>query len=111
MSSKKPIKLPSLRPESVLDEVRRISTEESHNVMIIPHARDRMEHRDITDRQVFNVLKNGELCSDITWCTEGGDRGWKCKLARTTAGDHVRVVAKVVEEDSGNQCLVITLWS
>lgn len=67
-----------------------------------------MRERDVTTRQILNVLKSGEQIGDIVWCTEG-EKGWRCKLSRVTAGVKITVVAKVVKRQS-TTCLVITTW-
>lgn len=66
-----------------------------------------MIQRAITNRQVINVLKNGNV-EEITWCTEK-ERGWKCKLCGATVGSIISVIAKVVEREN-YFCLVITVW-
>ena len=101
--------LPWIKKQDVLPEIRRIASEETGSLLILNHARDRQEHRNITDRQILNVLKNGELMGNIDWDTQE-ERGWKCRLSRITAGDHVSVIAKLVQRN-GNKCLVITVWS
>jgi hypothetical protein len=101
--------LPWITKEKALPEIRRIATEETESLIILDHARDRQQQREVTDRQILNVLKNGELTGQFEWDTQE-ERGWKCKLSRITAGDHVSVIAKLVQRD-GNKCLIITVWN
>jgi hypothetical protein len=101
--------LPWITKEKALPEIRRIASQETESLIILNHARDRQQLRDVTDRQILNVLKNGELTGQFEWDTQD-ERGWKCKLSRITAGDHVSVIAKLVERD-GNKCLIITVWN
>ena len=106
--SDKVICLPFISKDKVREEIENIARNKSHNLDILDHAITRMTERDISMRQILNVLKNGEQLGSITWCTEE-ERGWRCKLSRVTAGSKVTVVAKLVERDATN-CLVITTW-
>ncbi len=101
--------LPWINKENALSEIRRIAAKETESLIISNHARDRQQQREITDRQILNVLKNGELAGVVEWDTKE-ERGWKCKLSRITAGDQVSIIAKLVKRD-GNKCLIITVWS
>ena len=66
----------------------------------------RMVEREISIKQVINVVRLGERIGKIEWDTEI-ERGWKCKFRRVTAGRSVTVVAKLVTRDS-KTCLVVT---
>jgi len=90
-----------------LAEIRRIAKEDSESLIFLDHAIDRQEHRDISNAQVLNVLKNGTVTEPIEWDTKK-ERGWKCKLTRSTAGKMVSVVVKIVQRQ-GSKCLVITV--
>jgi len=106
--SDKVISLPFISKDKVREEIENIARSKSQNLDILNHAITRMAERDISMRQILNVLKNGEQLGSITWCTEG-ERGWRCKLTRVTAGSKVTVIAKLVERDE-TSCLVITNW-
>lgn len=101
------IKLPISR-ELVRDEIARIAKESSQNIDILDHAMDRMEQRDITLRQITNVLKNGEQVGELEWCIKG-EKGWRCSMNRSTAGGNITVVAKLVERNE-KHCLIVTTW-
>jgi hypothetical protein len=101
--------LPWIKKQQALPEIRRIAATETESLIILDHARERQQQREVTDRQILNVLKNGELTAAIEWDTKE-ERGWKCKLSRITAGDHVSVIAKLVNRN-GTKCLIITVWS
>ena len=62
-------RLPFCKREEVESEIRRIATEDSAGIMLLPHARDRMFQRDISNRQVFNALRFGSLDSAVEWDT------------------------------------------
>lgn len=97
-----------INPDGVEAEIRRISNESTQNLVILDHAHMRMDERDITIKQVINVLRLGERISKIEWDTES-ERGWKCKFRRVAAGRNVTVVAKLVMRDS-ETCLVVTTY-
>lgn len=101
-------RLPFCAREDVEAEIRRIATEDSARVVLLPHARDRMLQRDISTRQVFNALRFGSLDSAVEWDTNQ-DRGWKCRFSRLAAGAPVTVVVKLIEHE-GRRCLVVTVW-
>lgn len=102
------IALPFISRDKVREEVKRIASEESQNLDFLDHAILRMNEREVTTRQVFNVLKNGEQIGDISWCTDN-EKGWRCRLSRVTAGSKITVVAKVVQRKDVT-CLVVTAW-
>ena len=102
------IALPFITKDRVREEIKRIASEESHNLDFLDHAVIRMNEREVTTRQVINVLKNGEQIGDISWCTEK-EKGWRCRLSRVTAGSKITVVAKVIQRENIT-CLVITAW-
>ena len=104
---KKVVQLPFPR-HKVRDEIARIAREDTSQVVFLDHANDRKGQRDITSRQILNVLKDGNLIDGPNWCTEV-ERGWRCKLSRVTAGVSIAVVAKLVERDT-SVCLVVTTF-
>lgn len=76
---------------------------------LMDHVEMRMLERGITRRQVFNVLRRGELIDGIEWCTKK-ESGWKCKINTLTAGVSVSVVPKLVSRPDGEVVLVITAF-
>jgi len=102
------LQFPFISVGNVRAEIKRIASEDTINLVLLNHAKDRMDRRDITMRQIQNVLKNGELLEAIKWCSDK-ECGWRCKLRRVTAGAEVTVVAKLVKR-AENTCLVITTW-
>ena len=103
-----PIQLPRFTRETAESEIRRIAKEDTGNLILLDHALDRMEQREISLRQILNVLKNGEAVLPSSWDTEK-EKGWKCKFRRVTAGTDVTVVAKLVERNEST-CLIVTVF-
>jgi hypothetical protein len=66
---------------------------QSENVQLdYPHAKQRMSERNVTTRQIFDVLRNGKGVSGPT-LDKYGD--WRIKLKRFSAGRMVQVVVVV----------------
>ena len=100
-------KLPIIKKCDVDLEIRRLATGVSGRFFFTEHAEMRLIERDITRRQVFNVVRSGKLIEDPVWDTEN-ERGWKCRYNWITAGASVTVVVKLVERNDGHYDLVIT---
>jgi hypothetical protein len=81
-----------------LDELVKKANElakNSENVWIdCPHVKQRMLQRNVTTRQIFDVLRNGKGLSGPT-LDKYGD--WRIKLKRYSAGRVVQVVVVVKE--------------
>ncbi|WP_426664090.1 DUF4258 domain-containing protein [Rhodanobacter aciditrophus] len=100
---------PSL-PEAVSREdaatlVREV-IEDSARIIWTQHALDRMWDRGISDRQVLQVLRRGEVITDPSL---SDDRNWKFTMEADTAGDIVRVVLALDTDRMGNFVVVITV--
>ena len=102
------LSLPFIGANQVESEIRKIVTGSSQNVIFLDHAAMRMQEREITSKQVFNVLKNGELKDSPKWNTEKS-KGWKCSFVTVTAGVKVTVVAKLTKEKE-QMCLIVTVF-
>jgi len=79
-------------------------------VFLTEHAEMRMLERNITLRQVFNVLERGGLVDGVEWCNKI-EPGWKCKIKAISAGEVISVVAKLVDRTPRQLVLVITTFS
>ena len=108
MTKDKVVALPFIRRELVEVEIRRIANNSTIDLVKLDHAIDRMNEREITDRQILNVLRSGERTSEITWDTER-ERGWRCVFRRITAGVNATVVAKLVKRNK-TTCLIVTVF-
>jgi hypothetical protein len=104
----KMLSLPFVSIDQVESEIRKIVTGASQNVIFLDHTAMRMQEREITSRQVFNVLKNGELKDSPKWNTDKS-KGWKCSFVRVTAGVKVTVVVKLTKEKE-QVCLIVTVF-
>ncbi|MDB4222281.1 hypothetical protein N9850_00795 [Granulosicoccus sp.] len=62
-----------------------------------------MIQRNITRRQVMQVLRLGDLVGKVTWCSEK-ERGWRMTLKRISAGAEIVVGAKLI--DRGEECVL-----
>jgi len=67
--------LPWITKAKALPEIRRIASQETGSLIILNHTRDRQQQRNVTDRQILNVLKNGELTGQFEWDTRNGGAG------------------------------------
>jgi hypothetical protein len=74
----------------------------SEAVFLSEYAKERMLERNITNRQIFDVLKNGASTSSLDLDRHGF---WRIKLRRFSAGRNVQVVV-IVEKD---HLLVVTV--
>lgn len=102
------IKLPTFTCSTAEGEIRRIAMSDTSCMVLLDHAKDRMLERDITLKQVLNVLRHGDICDTPKWNTDN-EKGWKCKFARVTAGIKVTVVCKLVER-AHSTCLIVTVF-
>jgi hypothetical protein len=78
---------------------------DSSRVVITNHMAARMVERNVSDTQVFEVLRKGTVCEPAHLNIHGN---WQCNLERTTAGDLVRVTC-VVDDDSDPSGTVVVV--
>ena len=88
------IKFPNQEPcpyslEDLAERVRELSKDSSNVFFLCQHAKDRKKSRNITIRQILDVLRNGEGVSGPTIDKYGH---WRIKLKRYTSGRTVQVV-------------------
>jgi len=102
-------KLPIIKKCDADQEIRRLATGLSGRFYFTAHAEMRLLERDITKRQVFNVVRNGNLVGDPVWDIDK-ECGWKCRYNWITAGASVTAVVKLVERSDGHCDLVITTF-
>ncbi|MGN6480281.1 DUF4258 domain-containing protein [Luteibacter sp.] len=70
------------------------------------HAEQRMDERDVTVRQVIQVLRRGNVTAAPVFTV---DRDWKITMEAITAGDNLRVVVAVDVDRMGFMMLVVTV--
>lgn len=103
------IKLPQIRKEDVIEKIREIAQEETGRVFFLDHAEMWMKEQEITRRQIFKVLRHGDLMKGPEWSTKH-ERGWKCEFRRITAGECVHIAVKLVERED-MFCMIITVYN
>ena len=90
--------IPAEPPESLeelVSKTHRIAQDSENVYWDSPHVQQRMKERNVTTRQMFDVLRNGKGI-DGPKLDSYGD--WRIKLKRFTAGRVVQVVV-VVKKD------------
>lgn len=97
MNERIPFPVPNRPPESLerLTEKVHQLAKDSSRVWYGPHAKDRMKERNVTSRQVFDVLRSGKGV-DGPYLDHSGN--WRIKLKRFTAGKSVQVVVEVAQD-------------
>lgn len=78
---------------------------DSKGVGFADHASEQMIARDISSRQVWEVLKSGAISKEPKWDDDHGD--WVCVLSKTVAG---RKVFVVVGLESKTKMTVVTTY-
>lgn len=101
--------LPTIKKCDADAEIRRLATGVSGRFYFTAHAEMRLLERDITKRQIFNAVRDGDLIGDPVWDTDK-ESGWKCRYNWITAGAGVTAVVKLVERTDGHCDLVITAF-
>lgn len=80
--------------------------QDSANLRWKDHVFTRMRERDVTDMQVLQVLRRGEVTRDPKF---GEERNWEVTMEAVTAGDLVRVGAAIDVDSMGLLIVVITV--
>lgn len=87
------------------EERIRAVTLDSGGVGYTDHVTGQMNERDISMRQVWEVLRGGLVFQDPEWSVEHED--WVCKLRKTVAGRRVTVVVAL---EGNNKMTVVTTY-
>lgn len=90
-------------PHDLMNLVRKIS-EDTSNIILTDHAKERMKERNITFSHVLGCLRKGHV-SEGPYQGLKGD--WKCNLTRAVAGIDITVTVVVDEE---TKVIVITVF-
>ena len=98
--------LMNLNDQSALKMIRSLA-KNSSNVILTHHAKERMEKRTISIRQIFDCLHKGTI-SESPHKTANGD--WKMTLKAKSSGDIVNVAAVLTNDGNGNTIIVITTF-
>lgn len=98
----------TLSGEDCVVKVRELVAE-GGRVVFRQHAFDRMEERDISNAQVFHVLRRGNLIEGPAWSAKYGN--WEFLLSADTAGEVINVKAALeVEQLMGQVVVVVTTF-
>ncbi|MDD2608828.1 MAG: DUF4258 domain-containing protein [Giesbergeria sp.] len=85
----------------------REAAQDSSRVFFEPHAKQRMRQRKITPKHVLACLRQGAIEEPAHLNIRGN---WKCTLRHIYAGDEVRVVAVLEQDEAGNWIAVVTVF-
>ena len=98
-------------PEEMRKVVERVhaTAEDSDRIQWTDHARERMEERDVTSRQVLETLRRGKRIG----LPQREDDEWKITLEKHHAGRRIGVVGRMnvpTTEDEKDELIVVTVW-
>ncbi|WP_424945994.1 DUF4258 domain-containing protein [Candidatus Spongiihabitans sp.] len=94
------ISLPAIKsPAKAVAKIQQIANEDTSLIIFLDHAAMRMQERGILEKQVLQVIRNGNP-TNAKWGTEN-ERGWKCRFTKITAGVRLSVVAKLAQREEG----------
>lgn len=85
---------PPVSLEELVKRTHELSVKSENVCWDIPHVQQRMTERNVTIRQMFDVLRQGKGISGPTQDKYGD---WRIKLKRFSAGRNVQVVVVVKE--------------
>ena len=100
-----PVPLP-LNDANMLRVIRELA-QDSGNVFVEPHAKQRMRQRHITLTQVIECLRKGVIDEPAHTNIRGN---WKCTLRHLHAGDVIRLVAAIEKDENGDWIAVVTVF-
>lgn len=101
--------LPTVKKGDADQIVRSLATGMTGRFFFHAHAEMRLLERDITRKQVFNVVRSGQLIDGPNWDTKE-ENGWKCTYNWITAGVDITVAVKLIERSDGHCDLVLTAY-
>ena len=90
-------------PEDMARHVNRLA-EDSKNVVITHHARDRMGERRITSRHLMTCLRKGRVIVGPYKAVNGD---WRCTMVRAVSGMDITAAIAVNFEDD---LIVVTVF-
>ncbi|MGE4502570.1 MAG: DUF4258 domain-containing protein [Thiomicrospira sp.] len=88
--------------------IRDLANNQTHKVRFGQHAKQRMTERNVTIRQVFDVLKSANsYFTERPHPTPGGS--WKCNLLGIAAGERIEVVIVLKECETEPNAYIVTV--
>ena len=95
-------------PEERLVRTIRKNAIDSANVGFSPHARQRMDERDISDADVLRILRNGDLRGGVEQARERN--GQKLKMVYRLRGNREAGVVTIVFSNATRLHVVTVQW-
>ncbi len=88
--------------------IRNLASNQTQKVRIGQHAKQRMTERNVTIRQVFDVLKSASsYFTERLHMTAAGS--WKCNLLGIAAGERIEVVIDLKECETEPNAYIVTV--
>ena len=84
----------------------RVIVKDSNRVVLTKHAKQRMRQRRINQRQIIECLRKGRICEPAHLSIHGD---WMATLEHQHAGDAVRVVVAIEQQEDGELAVVVTV--
>jgi len=97
----------NLTAPAALKQVKTIA-ENSANVFILPHAKQRQGERGITLAQILECLRKGKITEGPLRDIKTGN--WRVKMERFCSGQCVIVVAEIFTNEKHEKLLVVTTY-
>jgi len=82
-------------------------TKDSSRIFFSDHALERLEERNISNKQAITCIKHGFI-SEGPYQALNGD--WKVNLSSVSAGDHLTVAIAFGKDSKGNNIIVVTAF-
>lgn len=95
-----------LKVDSALRIIRGI-IQDTSRVKFTFHARQRMEERGFSDRQIIKCLEHGRIIEGPSRSANGN---WECRVEGIAAGDVITVACALDYDKRGNHILIITAY-
>lgn len=93
--------------DATLLRILRELAQDTSNVFLMPHARQRMKQRRISTTQVYACLRKGMIVEPAHLTIRGT---WKCTLQHRHAGEEVNVAAVLERDENGDWIAVVTVF-
>jgi hypothetical protein len=88
--------------------IRELATHQTHQVRLSLHAKQRMAERNVSIRQIFDVLKSTHSeFAERPHLTPAGC--WKCNLIGIAAGERIEVVIDLKECETTPNVFIVTV--
>lgn len=99
-------KMPQVRRHEVVRKIQELARR-SERVALAPHARQRMQQRELTYIQVLRCLQQGQQDGEPELDEHDC---WRVRFRHRTAGVRITVVAVLTEDEKGHLVLVVTAF-